>query len=83
MSDNEGRCVLDSEGNFIVIDPMDYKAELNVGVFDYRVYDGMLHADSGRFIPIEKNGPPIHSIASLYSIMRTSGKVILTGRFII
>lgn len=56
MSDNEGRCVLDSEGNFIVIDPMDYKAELDVGVFDYRVYDGMLHADSGRFIPIEKNG---------------------------
>ena len=56
LSDNEGRCVLDSEGNFIVIDPMDYKAELNVGVFDYRVYDGMLHADSGRFIPIEKNG---------------------------
>ena len=56
LSDNEGRCVLDSDGNFIVIDPMDYKAELNVGVFDYRVYDGMLHADSGRFIPIEKNG---------------------------
>lgn len=56
LSDNEGRCVLDPEGNFIVIDPLDYKAELNVGVFDYRVYDGMLHADSGRFIPIEKNG---------------------------
>ena len=56
LSDNEGRCVLDPMGNFIVIDPMDYKAELNIGVFDYRVYDGMLHADSGRFIPIEKNG---------------------------
>ncbi len=56
LSDNEGRCVLDSMGNFIVIDPQDRKAELDVGVFDYRIYDGMLHADSGRFIPIEKNG---------------------------
>lgn len=56
LSDNEGRCVLDSMGNFIVIDPRDRQAELDVGVFDYRIYDGMLHADSGRFIPIEKNG---------------------------
>lgn len=56
LSDNEGRCVLDSEGNFIIIDPQDQKAELDVGVFDYRVYDGMLHADSGRFLPIDKNG---------------------------
>ncbi len=56
LSDNEGRCVLDSMGNFIVIDPMDRHADLNVGVFDYRIYDGMLHADNGRFSPIEKNG---------------------------
>lgn len=56
LSDNEGRCVLDSRGNFIVIDPQDRKADLDVGVFDYRIYDGMLHADGGRFIPIEKNG---------------------------
>ena len=56
LSDNEGRCVLDSEGNFIVIDPQDQKADLDIGVFDYRVYDGMLHADSGRFTPIDKNG---------------------------
>lgn len=56
LSDNEGRCVLDSRGNFIVIDPEDRKAELDVGVFDYRIYDGMLHADSERFLPIEKNG---------------------------
>ena len=56
LSDNEGRCVLDRDGNFIVIDPQDRQAELDVGVFDYRIYDGMLHADSGRFIPIEKNG---------------------------
>lgn len=56
LSDNEGRCVLDPMGNFIVIDPQDRQADLDVGVFDYRIYDGMLHADSGRFIPIEKNG---------------------------
>lgn len=56
LSDNEGRFVLDSEGNFIVIDPDDRKADLDIGVFDYRIYDGMLHADSGRFSPIIKNG---------------------------
>lgn len=56
LSDNEGRCVLDSMGNFIVIDPDDRKAELDVGVFDYQVYDGMLHADGERFLPIDKNG---------------------------
>ena len=56
LSDNEGRCVLGPMGNFIVIDPQDRQVDLDVGVFDYRIYDGMLHADSGRFIPIEKNG---------------------------
>lgn len=56
LSDNEGRCVLDPMGNFIVIDPEDRKADLDIGVFDYRIYDGMLHADSGRFSPIDKNG---------------------------
>ena len=56
LSDNEGRCVLDSMGNFIIIDPDNQDAELDIGVYDYLVYDGMLHADSGRFLPIEKNG---------------------------
>ena len=57
LSDNEGRFVLDSRGDFIVIDlPLDRHAELDVGVFDYRIYDGMLHADSQRFTPIDKNG---------------------------
>lgn len=56
LSDNEGRCVLDSMGNFIVIDRDDRDAELDVGVYDYMIYDGMLHADSGRFLPIDKNG---------------------------
>ena len=56
LSDNEGRFVLDSRGDFIVIDPLDRHADLDVGVFDYSIYDGMLHADSQRFIPVEKNG---------------------------
>ena len=56
LSDNEGRCVLDSMGNFIVIDRDNRDAELDVGVYDYMIYDGMLHADSGRFLPIDKNG---------------------------
>ena len=56
LSDNEGRCVLDSMGNFIEIDPKDKDAELDVGVFDYNVYDGMLHLDSSRFLPVDKNG---------------------------
>ncbi len=56
LSDNEGRCVLDPDGNFIVIDPENRQADLNIGVFDYRIYDGMVHADSGRFLPTEKNG---------------------------
>lgn len=56
LSDNEGRCVLDRDGNFIRIDPLDQKAELELGVFDFRIYDGMLHADSGRFLPTDKNG---------------------------
>lgn len=56
LSDNEGRCVLDRDGNFIVIDPEDRKADLDIGVFDYRIYDGVTHEDSQRFTPIEKNG---------------------------
>ena len=56
LSDNEGRFVLDPAGNFIVIDPLNREADLNIGVFDYRIYDGMQHADSGRFNPVDKNG---------------------------
>ena len=57
LSDNEGRFVLDSRGDFIVIDlPLVRDAELDVGVFDYRIYDGMQHLDSQRFMPIDKNG---------------------------
>ena len=43
-------------GNFIVIDVDNKDAELDIGVYDYLIYDGMTHADSGRFLPIDKNG---------------------------
>lgn len=56
LSDNEGRCVLDPVGNFIVIDPEDWRADLELGVFDFLIYDGMPHADSSRFVPADKNG---------------------------
>ena len=54
LSDGEGRCVLDSQGNFIEV--TDQSAELDVGVFDYAVRDGMLRLGDGRFLPTEKNG---------------------------
>jgi len=82
LSDNEGRCVLDSEGNFIVIDPEDYKAELDVGVFDYRIYDGMLHADSCRFIPIEKNGDLYLGTGKVLRGYLEASNVDLTQEFI-
>ena len=73
LSDNEGRCVLDSRGNFIVIDPADRHADLDIGVFDYRIYDGMLHADSGRFTPIDKNGDLYLGTGKVYrGILETS-----------
>lgn len=56
LSDNEGRCVLDSQGNFIVIDLENKDAELDVGVFDYAIYEGIQHVDSSRFVATERNG---------------------------
>lgn len=54
LSDGAGRCVLDSRGSFIrTTDP---EAEMDVGVFDYAIHDGMQHADGGRFLATEKNG---------------------------
>lgn len=54
LSDGDGRCVLDTNGNFIRI--TDPNAEVHLGVFDFALHDGFLHADSGRFLPVEKNG---------------------------
>ena len=56
LSDNEGRCVLDPQGNFIVVDPDDRDQPLTLGVFDYAIHDGMQHADSSRFVATERKG---------------------------
>ncbi|MDE6879724.1 MAG: flagellar hook basal-body protein [Oscillospiraceae bacterium] len=61
LSDNEGRCVLDPQGNFIILQPDNIDAEEEpdfvLGVFDYAVHEGLLHADSSRFIATERSGP--------------------------
>lgn len=56
LSDNEGRCVLDPQGNFIVVDPEDRDQPLTLGVFDFAIRDGLQHADSSRFLATERNG---------------------------
>jgi flagellar basal-body rod protein FlgG len=56
LSDNQGRCVLDPEGNFIVVDPDNQKAPLDLGVFDYAIHYGMQHADSSRLLATDLNG---------------------------
>lgn len=60
LSDNEGRCVLDRQGNFIDITDLSREEitvdRLNIGVFDYVIHEGMQHINSSRFTPIEKNG---------------------------
>ena len=56
LSDNEGRCVLDPQGNFIDIDPENREAPLTLGVFDFAIHEGMEHADSSRFLATERNG---------------------------
>ena len=54
LSDGEGRCVLDRQGNFITLtSPED---EVSIGVFDYPVRDGLLRTSGGRFLPTEQNG---------------------------
>ena len=56
LSDNQGRCVLNPQGNFIVIDPEDRDAPLELGVFDYAIHYGMQHADSSRLLATDMNG---------------------------
>ena len=56
LSDNQGRCVLDPEGNFIVVEPDNQKAPLELGVFDYAIHYGMQHADSSRLLATDLNG---------------------------
>ena len=54
LTDGDGRCVLDSRGNFIRV--TDEYADMDIGVFDYTIYDGMQHIEGGRFLPVDKNG---------------------------
>lgn len=54
LSDGEGRFVLSKQG--APIEVTDSNADQPVGVFDFVNTDGMLHADSSRFLPVEKNG---------------------------
>ena len=82
LSDNEGRCVLDSRGNFIEIDPMDREAELDIGVFDYRIYDGMQHVDSGRFLPVDKNGDLYLGTGKVQRGMLETSNVDLAQEFV-
>lgn len=54
LSDGEGRSVLDSRGNFIeMTNPED---ELDVGVFDYGIHNGMVRGGGNRFLAGDKNG---------------------------
>lgn len=54
LSDGQGRFVLSDRGGLIPVE--DENAELPVGVFDYRSYNGMVHQGDTRFSPVEKDG---------------------------
>lgn len=57
LTDGAGRCVLDSRGNFIrLADPNESTVNMDIGIFDYTIYDGLQNTDSGRFLPTDKNG---------------------------
>lgn len=54
LSDGNGRFVLSNRGD--IIEVTDEEEELPIGVFDYSNYDGMLHVEGNRFLPVDKNG---------------------------
>lgn len=61
LADNNGRFVINQEGNFIEIDPevnhVDHTVDsLNIGVFDFTIRDGILRNGPSGFLNIEKNG---------------------------
>lgn len=54
LGDGEGRFVLSDVGGLIeVTDPAE---KLPIGIYDYANYDGMLHIDGTRYMPVDKNG---------------------------
>lgn len=82
LSDNEGRCVLDPEGNFIVIDPENKDAPLEIGVFDFAIHEGMQHADSSRFLATERNGDLYLGTGEVKHGLLEMSNVDLTQEFI-
>ena len=82
LSDNFGRCVLDSQGNFIVIDPENREADLDVGVFDYAIHYGMLHTRDNRLIPTELNGQLYLGTGQVMRGMLEMSNTDLTQEFI-
>ena len=82
LSDNEGRCVLDPEGNFIVIDPENKDAPLEIGVFDFAIHEGMQHADSSRFLATERNGELYLGTGQVKHGLLEMSNVDLTQEFI-
>lgn len=61
LGDNNGRFVINQEGNFIELDPELQMVEhtvdtLNIGVFDFNIRDGILRNGPSGYLNIEKNG---------------------------
>lgn len=82
LSDNQGRCVLDPQGNFIVIDPENREAELTVGVFDYAIHYGMQHAESNRLLATDVNGQLYLGTGEVIRGMLEMSNTDLTQEFI-
>lgn len=82
LSDNEGRCVLDPQGNFIVIDPENKDAALELGVFDYATREGMQHDDSSRFVATDRNGDLYLGTGQVKRGLLEMSNVDLTQEFI-
>ncbi|MCI8608144.1 MAG: flagellar hook-basal body complex protein [Firmicutes bacterium] len=82
LSDGDGRFVLNEEGEYIVVDVKDPEAlmrtdEMKIGVFDVPIYDGMLHAEGERFIPVNKNGEVTAASGSIRQGMLETSNVDL------
>lgn len=82
LSDNQGRCVLDPQGNFIVIDPQNRGAELELGVFDYAIHYGMQHLDSSRLLATDMNGQLYLGTGEVHRGLLEQSNTDLTQEFI-
>lgn len=75
LSDGNGRFVLDRQGELIELNGQE--GVLPVGIFDYRIYDGMRHQDGIRFTPVEKDGNLIVASGTLRQGMLEGSNVDL------